>query len=279
MKKSLKLLTFGLTGLTIIGVSLWGSLALWYALPAADGIRTTLSVGYAFLGAGGFLVTIFRRRLLMPLMPFTIASTAILIWWSTIEPRNDRVWHRDVAVLPSAEVKGDLITLRNVRNFKYLNDKDYTPRWYDKTVDLKQLDGLDLFAIYWMGDAIAHIILSFKFGDDYVAVSIETRKEIDEEYSTLAGFFRRYELTYVVGDEHDLIGLRTTYRNPSEDVYLYRVNAPKQRIRHLFLQYIAKINRLNQKPEFYNTFTTNCTTNITTHVEAIRRKVPLSWKI
>ena len=84
---------------------------------------------------------------------------------------------------------------------------------------------------------------------------------------------------YIVGDERDLIGLRTNHRNPKEDVYLYRVKAPKKNIRKLFLQYVAKINQLKQRPEFYNTATTNCTTNIVTHVEAVRRNVPLSWKM
>ena len=75
-----------------------------------------------------------------------------------------------------------------------------------------------------MGDAIAHIMLSFGFaGRDYVTISIETRKEVGESYDTIRGFFRQYELIYIVGDERDLIRLRTNYRkNPPEDVYLYR---------------------------------------------------------
>ena len=91
--------------------------------------------------------------------------------------------------------------------------------------------------------------------------------------------FRRYELYYVVADESDLIGLRTNYRDPPEDVYMYRVRAPQENIRRLFLQYLGQINELNVRPEFYNTATTNCTTNIVTHVEAIRPQVPLSWKM
>ncbi len=91
--------------------------------------------------------------------------------------------------------------------------------------------------------------------------------------------FRRYELYYVVGDERDLIGLRTTYRNPPEDVYLYRMKVPKEVIRQLFLQYLSQINRLREQPEFYNTATTNCTTNIVTHARAFLDQVPLSWKM
>ena len=97
-----------------------------------------------------------------------------------------------------------------------------------------------------MGDAIAHTIVSFGFGGEHVAVSIEIRREQGEAYSAIAGFFRQYELHYVVADEHDVIGLRTTYRRPPEDVYLYRLDVPKADIRRLFLEYVKKINALNE---------------------------------
>ncbi len=274
-----RLLGGGLIGLLVIGATVWGALALWFALPAVEGLRAAFAIGFAVLGAGGLLAAVLRRRLVMALLPFTVAFIVLLVWWSTIEASNDRAWQPDVAMLPSAQIEGDVITLRNVRSFTYRSESDYTPLWYDKTVDLKQLDSLDLIAVYWMGDAIAHTILSFGFAGEQIAISIETRKEQGEAYSALAGFFRRYDLYYLIADESDLIGLRTNYRDPPEDVYLYRVKAPQENIRRLFLQYLAKINELNLRPEFYNTATTNCTTNIVTHVEAIRPQVPLSWKM
>jgi hypothetical protein len=177
------------------------------------------------------------------------------------------------------EIEGDLVTLRNVRNFAYRSESDFEPRWEVRRLDLRQLDSLDLIAVYWMGDAIAHTILSFGFAGEQVAISIEIRKERGESYSTIAGFFRQYELAYVVADERDLIGLRTTYREPTEDVYLYRVEAPQANIRKLFLEYVRKINELAESPEFYNTGTTNCTTNIVTHVHAFNAQFPLNWKV
>ncbi len=274
-----RLLGTGLIGLLVVGAAVWGALALWFAVPAVDGLRAALALGFVALGAGGLLAAFLRRKLFVPLLPFAVAFVVLLAWWSTIEASNDRAWQRDVAMLPSAEIEGDVITLRNVRSFTYRSESDYTPLWYDKTVDLKQLDTLDLIAVYWMGDAIAHTILSFGFAGEQIAISIETRKEQGEAYSTLGGLFRRYELYYVVADESDLIGLRTNHRDLPEDVYLYRVNAPQENIRRLFLQYLTQINELTVQPEFYNTATTNCTTNIVTHVEAIRPQVPLSWKM
>ncbi|HET6520675.1 MAG TPA: DUF4105 domain-containing protein [Geminicoccaceae bacterium] len=270
----------GLLGLAVTAVAAWGALALWFALPAPAGLRAALALLFAALGPGGLLAALYRREIVAPLAPFAVAVVALLAWWSTIEPSNHRAWQPDVARLPSAEIDGDLVTLRNVRGFEYRSASDYMERWYDRTVDLRRLESLDLIAVYWMGDAIAHTMLSFGFaGDEPVTISIETRKERGEDYSALAGFFRRYELYYVVGDERDLIGLRTTYREPAEDVYLYRVQAPRENIRRLFLDYVAKIDALHERPEFYNTATTNCTTNIVTHVRAVREGVPLDWRM
>ena len=164
--------------------------------------------------------------------------------------RRGTPWQADVAMLSSAEIEGDVITLRIVRSFIYRSESDYTPNWYDKTVVLRQLDTLDLIAVYWMGDAIAHTILSFGFADQKIAVSIETRNERGEAYSALAGLFRLYDLYYVVADESDPIGLRASYRNPPEDVYLYRVKAPQENTRRLILQYLAKVNEPTERPEY-----------------------------
>jgi hypothetical protein len=280
LKLTLRLLAISLLVCVVAAMAGWGALALWFTLPFADGARGALALVFAALGLGGLLIAALRRRIVAPLLPFVLACLAVLIWWWSIEASNARAWQADVARLPSAEIEGDLVTLRNMRRFAYRSATDYTENWYDRTVDLSQLEALDLIAVYWMGDAIAHTMLSFVFtGGEPVTISIETRKEQGEDYSTLAGFFRRYELYYVVGDERDLIGLRTTYREPPEDVYLYRVQAPRENIRRLFLDYLAKINQLHERPEFYNTATTNCTTNIVTHIRALRKGVPLSWKM
>jgi hypothetical protein len=262
-----------------VAMAAWGALALWFTLPLGDGLRGALAATFAALGLGGLLLALLRRRIVLPLLPFALTSVLVLAWWSTITPSNQRHWQPDVARLPSAEIEGELVTLRNVRSFTYRTATDYSEHWYDRTVDLRELDSVDLIAVYWGSDAIAHTMASFGFAGEPVTISIETRKEQGEDYSTLAGFFRRYELYYVVADERDLIGLRTTYREPTEDVYLYRVHMPRENMRRLFLAYLAEINSLHQSPEFYNTLTTNCTTNIVHHIRSFREDLPLSWKM
>lgn len=205
-----------LVGLSVTGLAAWGTLALWFALPFADATRAAVMVCY--VGAAGFAIwRVLRwRRPVMSILPYALATLGLFAWWSTIEPSNEREWQPDVRNLATADFDGELVTIRNVRSFVYRSESDFTPHWYDRTFDLRDLDSLDLIAVYWMGDEIAHTILSFGFGAERVAISIEIRKEVEEAYSAFAGLFRRYELYYVVGDERDLIGLRTTYRDPPE---------------------------------------------------------------
>jgi hypothetical protein len=104
--------------------------------------------------------------------------------------------------------------------------------------------------------------MSFNYGDDeYLAFSIEVRKEKVESYSAVRGFFRQFELIYIASDERDVVRLRTNYR-PGEEVYAFRLRATPEAARALFMEYIHSLNRLRERPEWYNALTTNCTTDI-----------------
>jgi hypothetical protein len=123
-------------------------------------------------------------------------------------------------------------------------------------------------------------MMSFSFNDrEFVTFSIETRKEKGEDYSAIKGFFKQYELIYIVGDERDLIRVRTDYRNPQEDVYLYRTRVDRKRAQKLFIEYIRQINMMKDKPVWYNTLTTNCTTNIVRHIRTFSNNIRYNWKI
>jgi Domain of unknown function (DUF4105) len=242
---------------------------------------TALGVLIAIGGVTAIGAVAMGRGMRWALAAFSVPFLVCLLAWSRIEPSNDRDWQADVARLPWATVEGDRVTLHDIRNFDYHSELDYTPAYYDETFDLRELDEVDLISVYWMGDAIAHVMLSFGFGGrEFVTISIETRKEADESYDTIRGFFRQYELIYVVGDERDLIRLRTNHRkDPIEDVYLYRTAIPPENARRLFLDYVREINSLRERPEFYNTGTTNCTTNVYRHTRVNPGRHEFSWKI
>jgi hypothetical protein len=203
---------------------------------------------------------------------------AVLLWWFSIEPSNEREWLPDVARLPAAEIDGDLVTIRNVRNFSYRSEFDYDERWEERTYDLSRLKGVDVFLIYWGSPWIAHTIMSWVFEEGPpLAISIETRKEVGEEYSAVRGFFRQFEIYYVVSDELDVVRLRTDHRG--EEVYLYRLLASPELARDVLLAYFEEINQLSTRPRWYNAFRYNCTTAIRHHAQSVAPGNPFDWRI
>ncbi|NJN05246.1 MAG: DUF4105 domain-containing protein, partial [Rhodobacteraceae bacterium] len=202
----------------------------------------------------------------------------VLVWWLTLQPSNDRDWQPDMAVLPYAEIEGDKVTLRNIRNCDYRSETDFDVRHYDKTFDLGKIRTVDLYMVYWGAPYMAHTMMSFGFeGGDYVCFSIETRKENGEGYSAVKGLFRQFELSYIVADERDVVRLRTNYRQV-QDVHLYRLRGSPEQARDFFLDYVHGINRLHRSPEWYNALTENCTTGIRMQ-RAVADRMPLDWRM
>ena len=206
------------------------------------------------------------------------AFGVVLAGWLALPPSNARDWQPDVATLAYADIRGDQVLVHNVRNAAYRTETDYTVRLEDRTLDLAKLRSLDLFLVYWGSPLIAHTILSWGFeGDQYLAISIETRKEQGEQYSALRGFFRQYELVFVVADERDVVRLRTNLRG--EDVYLYRLDVAPADARQFLRRYLQEINELRARPQWYNALTENCTTAITRLAGADARRSWWSWKL
>jgi hypothetical protein len=232
----------------------------------------------AALAAVCIIAAFFLRSLNRSSLFVLICCLAVLAWWYTLQPDNDRDWRPEVARLPGATIDGSQITITNVRNFTYRAENDFDENWETRELDLEQLVGADLFLNFWGPEHIAHTITSWRFADgSHIAVSIETRKESHEEYSATRGFFRQFEVYYVVADERDLIRLRTDHRG--EDVYLYKLGFPLDDARAMLLDYLQEINRLREKPRWYNALTHNCTTAIRYHSKQIGAAGPLDWRM
>jgi len=265
----------------VIGLCGWGVLAIYYGDSATSAWQTGFAALFGLAGIATVASAFVRGWRLRAIGGFATLFSIALVWWFSIAPSNNRIWQTDVSKVPYASIDGDQITVHNVRNFKYRTETDFTPAWYDKTYDLSKLESVDLYAVYWMGPAIAHTILSFGFdGKDYLAISIEARKEQGEGYSAIKGFFRQYELIYIAADERDIIRLRTDYRkDPPEDVYRFRLKGGPEIARQFFLEYVKAMNNLRVHPRFYNTLTANCTNLIWMHAQFNPDRVPFSWKI
>lgn len=213
-------------------------------------------------------------------MAIALLAAAGVVATTSRTPRADRAWVPQHAVTTHADVRGDTVSLHRMRNFSYASEEQFTPAYADRTYDLGKLETVWFvvtpFSTNWRGPA--HTFVSFGFTDSqYVAISVEARREPGETYGPLAGLFRQFELMYVIGDERDLIGSRAAYGG--YDVYLYPIRTTPDRIRALFLEMLARANALTTRPEFYNTLTNNCTSNVVDHVNHIApRRVPRGIK-
>jgi hypothetical protein len=217
-----------------------------------------------------------RRKRYLALL---IVGVAMLAWLFP-QASNDRTWIANQAVLPRVVFEGSLAHVEDVRNTTYRTTTDYTPAYYDRTFDLDALESVwyvvEPFS-EWEG--AAHTFLSFGFqGGEYLAISVEIRKEEGENFSALKGLLKQFEVMYVIADERDAIKLRTNYRR--DDVYLYPMKATREQIRTLFVSMLERANQLRERPEFYNTFTNTCTTNIVRHVNILSPdRIPFSYKV
>ena len=252
----------------------WLGAALWFQLPARISVA-----GSALSAAAGLAVAVlvWRHPRLGALALLLVAFGAGL-WWTSIKPSNERDWAEDVAHGVSGEVRGDEVVLHNVRHFAWLTQETAVPRWETRRYRLDQLRSVDLFSSVWGNPAIAHTLIGFDFADGaYVVFSAEIRRERQESFSEIGGFFKEFELVMIAADPEDIIRLRTDFRR--EQVSRFALNLTPEQARALFLSYLARANQLAAQPEFYQTLTTNCTTVIFQLARLVEPGIPRDWRI
>jgi hypothetical protein len=265
-----------LESLLIALPAIWGEVALWYQAPGKP-LRLGLMISWGAFAAF-VLLELWRGSAALALAGFALAFGLMLIWWGRIKPTNQRDWADDVAQIARGTIEGRLVTLRNVRNFDWRSNVDYTQRWETRTYDLDRLQSVDMVMSYWDGWAIAHMLISFGFGGgQYVAFSVEVRRQKNKTYSEIGGFFKRDGLSIIAADERDVIRVRTNVRG--EDDYLYRLRMPLAAMRSLFLGYVEQADNLVDTPRFYNTLTVNCTMLVYHMMQRIVGYLPWSYRL
>ena len=221
-----------------------------------------------------------RRGAMIAAATLAVVTAVTATALAVMQPRTNRTWVEPHAVMTRADVTGESVRLDSVRTFSHAGEDRFTTAYDNRTYDLSKLETVWFivtpFSKQWRGPA--HTFVSFGFSDSqYVAISVEARREPGETYGPLTGMFKQFELLYVVGDERDLIGSRAVHGD--YDVYLYPIRTTRERIRALFVEMLARSNALATKPEFYNTLTNNCTSNVVDHVNHIApRAVPHGLK-
>jgi len=247
----------------------WATLAIYYSNLPWAALRLPMAIAFAAFAIWAIWLSGRRRRRMSAVL--VALYLGVIAWWIFIPPSHDRPWRPEVAVMPRAFIDGDRVRITGVRNFTYRTRDDFTVRYEEREVSLSHLTGIDFYVSYWSVGPVGHTFLSFIFDNALpLSISIETRPEVGEGFDPIASLFKQFELIYVVGDEHDLVGVRTNYRR--ETVYLYRLNSSAFDARRLLLIYLARINQLADRPEFYHLLTNSCTINIIRYANAAGRK-------
>src|SRR5271156_6390625 len=271
------LLRILVSAFVIFPVSAWSALALWFRLPAPEGVRALAAGLFVVLGLAT-IAALFLRRSLIGLTVFALVFGGVLIWWSTIKPPADGDWAPDVARQTTGTIDGDILTLSDLRDFEWKSDNDFTERWSKRSYDLSKLKTLDLFLAYWAGPQMAHVMMSFGFENgDYVTWSVEVRREKTGEFSPIADAFKSHTLIYLATTERDSVRLRSNVRG--EDVRLYRLNTPPEQARALLTQYVVEATGLAREPKFYNSITANCATVVFKIMRAAGGTFPFDWRL
>jgi hypothetical protein len=278
LRRVLVILSILMLVLVIAVATAWAGLAIWYRLPMPETGRALVAGLFLLFGLATIAALVVGRRPFGALAAFVAALGAILIWWSTITPAAHADWAPDVARQVTGTHNGDLLTLTNVRDFEWRSNTDFTERWSTRTYDLAKIQTLDMFMSYWAGPEMAHVIMSFGFeGGDYLAWSIEVRRQNGGKFSPLADLFKSNPLVIIAADERDVVGVRSNIRG--EDVRIYRFGTSPEAVRTLLLEYVVDANALSTTPEFYNSIMTNCTTTIVRMMRAVGAVVPLDWRL
>ena len=244
----------------------WATLAIYYSNLPWTTLRLPLAIAFAAFAIWALWFSRQRR------MPGVVGALflGVVAWWISIPPSHDRQWRPEVAVMPRAVIDGDRVRITGVRNFDYRNRNDFTVRWEEREVSLSHLTALDFYVSYFTEGPVGHTFVSLIFDNaPPLSISIETRPEVGEGFAPVASLFKQFELIYLVGDERDLVGVRTNHRR--EPVYLYRLNTSADDARRLLLVYLKRINELADRPEFYHLLTNSCTINIVRYANAAGR--------
>jgi Domain of unknown function (DUF4105) len=265
-------LSLALVWLVLAVLSLWAMAAL-YIDARSSTLKVPLTISYAVILVA--ILVKYKLHVRSALLCFG-CFCLVLAWWLNLKPTNTAAWQADVNRPAWTEIDGDRMIIHNVRNCDYRTEIDYSNCWSDRTVNLSDLRGVDLFFTTWGVRWIGHPILSFQFGDgQHLAFSIEARYKGGQGYSAILGFFRQYELIFVVADERDVIRLRTNFRK-DEEVFLYRARIGPESARAILLTYVQYLNQLKDHPEWYNALTRNCTTTLDKQISSEVAK-PQPW--
>jgi hypothetical protein len=264
-------------------LGLWTALALFFNAPLSFWPAAIVALGVVALYAGALREpSLFRGWKGIPwreerLSVAAVAVTAVVVVWYivSVTPDPNKDWITKHERMPHVEIVGDKVHVKNVRDFTWRTESDFTPGYHDRVYDVNALSSMYfiLSPIFDL-EPVAHVWVGFGFSDgQHVAVSVEARGVKGRPFGLFPSMFRQFQLIYVIGEERDVVGMRVVGRNA--EVRVYPIRTTQERKRFLFLDMMQRAHALEEHPEFYNLFANNCMNNITYHVRRLGgRPVP-----
>jgi hypothetical protein len=269
-------------------LGLWTALALFYNVPLSPWLVAFLALGVVVLYASALPERFFvRGRRGIPWREVrrsvaALAVTAVVAVWylGFVKPKPDEDWIPKHARMPHVEIEGDKVHVRDVRDFTWRTEADFTPAYHDRDYDVSKLNSM-YFVLSPIFDLepVAHVWVGFGFSDgQHVAISVEARGVNGRPFGLFPSMFRQFQLIYVIGEEPDVVGMRGVARKA--EVRFYPVRSTPERRRLLFLDMMQRAHSLEEHPEFYNLFTNNCMNNVTDHIRRLGgRPLPSDWRL
>ena len=201
-----------------------------------------------------------------PLRPAAAAIALILLLGATAfadhPARLARNWYPYLSQTTHVALAGERFTLAPVTDWSYAasgpTSQTYTSATYNTS---------DVQAVWFVIEPdpslsfAAHTFMLFEFpGDRLLGLTIEARREANEDYSALAGAFNQFELAYLWGAAHDLLTRRAVMLR--HRVMIYPVNITHDQMQTMLRNVLARTRALEFTPRYYNTLFSNCTNEL-----------------
>lgn len=223
----------GLAAARILMMAAWFGLSVWAAGVVFYNVWGGPVLVWLYVAAMACAFALRRKRPVLWRASWGVPAL-LLAYYLCIPATNDKEWQPSWSRLPSVEINGNEIVVKDVRSFIYRTERDFDARYVTRRFDLDKLATLDFAVSHWDGmEFVAHTMLSFGFEDGkHLALSVETRLPEGVEQGSVPGLYKQFNVIYILADEEDLFALRTNYRK--EDMYLYRINIDRENLKRPF---------------------------------------------
>jgi hypothetical protein len=201
-----------------------------------------------------------------PLRPAITSILAILVLGAgasiTQPPRADRDWYPYLSRAVDVERSGERFAVTPVSAWSYAREGPTDETYSQAAYDLSELRQVWFMLEPQPGSQLAaHTLLLFEFeGDRLLGLTIEARRERNEEYSALHGLFNAFELTYMWGTARDFLTRRAVMLD--HEVFVYPVEITQEQKLLLLTRLLERTEALETRPRYYNTIVSNCTNEL-----------------